>query len=162
MAIPEPKIIKLNAIANNEIELPTSLDYRSARVDEYFRSMELSTNSIRAYKRALTQFTKWTDSGATPRRRQAQGNAHQEKAWHLLKHQDLDRYKAYLKELELSNAIICQELAALKSFFNWLTIKDYISKDPTGATRFSWFLIKGDCAPRTAINGNRFDTLSRD
>ncbi len=32
----------------------------------------------------------------------------------------------------------------------------------TGATRFSWFLIKGDCAPRTAINGNRFDTLSRD
>ena len=89
MAIPEPKIIKLNAIANNEVELPTSLDYRSARVDEYFRSMELSTNSIRAYKRALTRFTKWTDSGATPRRPQAQGNAHQEKGWHFLKHQDL-------------------------------------------------------------------------
>ncbi len=114
MAIPEPKIIKLNAIANNDVELPTSLDYRNARVDEYFRSMELSVNSIRAYRRALTRFTQWTDKG-----------------WHLLKHQDLDRYKAYLKELELSNATICQELAALKSFFNWLTIKDYISKDPT-------------------------------
>lgn len=54
MAIPEPKIIKLNAIANNEVMRPTSLDYRSARVDEYFRSMELSVNSIRAYKRSLT------------------------------------------------------------------------------------------------------------
>ncbi len=114
MAIPEPKIIKLDAIANNKVGQSTSLDYRNARVDEYFRSMELSDNSIRAYRRALTRFTKWTDKG-----------------WHLLKHQDLDRYKAYLKELELSNATICQELAALKSFFNWLTIKDYISKDPT-------------------------------
>ena len=63
MAIPEPKIIKLDAIANNEVMRPTSLDYRSARVDEYFRSMELSANSIRAYKRALTRFTKWTDKG---------------------------------------------------------------------------------------------------
>ncbi len=114
MAIPEPKIIKLDVITNNEVVRPTSLDYRNARVDEYFRSMELSANSQRAYRRALTRFTKWTD-----------------KTWHLLKHQDLDRYKEYLKELELSNATICQELAALKSFFNWLTIKDYITKDPT-------------------------------
>ncbi|MDJ0692553.1 MAG: phage integrase N-terminal SAM-like domain-containing protein, partial [Xenococcaceae cyanobacterium MO_188.B32] len=114
MAIPEPKIIKLDVIISNEEARPTSLDYRTARVDEYFRSMELSTNSIRAYRRALTRFTKWTD-----------------KTWHHLKHQDLDRYKQHLKELELSNATICQELAALKSFFNWLTIKDYISKDPT-------------------------------
>ncbi|MGL6344559.1 MAG: tyrosine-type recombinase/integrase, partial [Waterburya sp.] len=77
-------------------------------------SLELSANSERAYQRSLSRFLKWTDKG-----------------WHLLKHQDLDRYKEYLKELELSNATICQELAALKSFFNWLTIKDYITKDPT-------------------------------
>ncbi|MDJ0592176.1 MAG: phage integrase N-terminal SAM-like domain-containing protein [Pleurocapsa sp. MO_226.B13] len=130
MIVPEPKLILVDAPLKSEPPKPLG-DLRQVRVDEYFRSMELSTNSQRAYRRALTRFTKWTDSGATPRRRQAQGNAHQEKGWHLLKHQDLDRYKAYLKELELSNATICQELAALKSFFNWLTIKDYISKDPT-------------------------------
>ncbi|BAU67495.1 phage integrase (plasmid) [Stanieria sp. NIES-3757] len=110
MEIPEPKLIFINDKPANEI----ITDFRATRVDEYFRSMELSANSIRAYRRALTRFLAWTD-----------------KTWHLLKHQDLDRYKAYLKELELSNATICQELAALKSFFNWLTIKDYISKDPT-------------------------------
>ncbi len=41
-----------------------------------------------------------------------------------------------------------------------LTLDSWFASE--GATRFSWFLIKGDCAPRTAINGNRFDTLSRD
>ncbi|MGL6340314.1 MAG: hypothetical protein ACRC80_14390, partial [Waterburya sp.] len=46
-------------------------------------SLELSANSERAYQRSLSRFLKWTDKG-----------------WHLLKHQDLDRYKEYLKELE--------------------------------------------------------------
>ncbi len=101
MIVPEPKLILVDASLKSEPPKPLG-DLRQVRVDEYFRSMELSANSIRAYKRALTRFTQWTD-----------------KTWHLLKHQDLDRYKAYLKELELSNATICQELAALKSFFNW-------------------------------------------
>ena len=114
MAIPEPKIIKLDLIKSNQADPLTFLDYRSARIDEYFRSRELSANSQRAYRRAFARFSNWTD-----------------KAWHDIKHQDLDRYKEYLKSLELSAATICQELAALKSFFNWLTIKDYISKDPT-------------------------------
>lgn len=112
MIVPEPKLVLVNT--PTKLKPQTVGDFRQVRVDEYFRSMELSANSIRAYRRSLFRFLKWTDKG-----------------WHLLKHQDLDRYKEYLKELELSNATICQELAALKSFFNWLTIKDYITKDPT-------------------------------
>lgn len=112
MIVPEPKLVLVNTSA--KLKPQTVGDFREVRVDEYFRSMELSANSERAYRRSLSRFLKWTDKG-----------------WHLLKHQDLDRYKEYLKELELSNATICQELAALKSFFNWLTIKDYITKDPT-------------------------------
>jgi integrase/recombinase XerD len=113
MIVPEPKLIFIDTQPKSHSPQPVE-DFRLVRVDEYFRSMELSANSIRAYKRALNRFVAWTEKG-----------------WHLLKHQDLDRYKEYLKELKLSNASICQELAALKSFFNWLTIKDYITKDPT-------------------------------
>ena len=128
MIVPEPKLILVDTPLKSESPKPLG-DLRQVRVDEYFRSMELSTNSIRAYRRALTRFTKWTDGRHEPLNSIQGTRPH--KTWHLLKHQDLDRYKAYLKELELSNATICQELAALKSFFNWLTIKDYISKDPT-------------------------------
>ncbi|MGL5075671.1 MAG: tyrosine-type recombinase/integrase, partial [Waterburya sp.] len=112
MIVPEPKLVLVDTPAKSKPQVVG--DFREVRVDEYFRSLELSANSERAYQRSLSRFLKWTDKG-----------------WHLLKHQDLDRYKEYLKELELSNATICQELAALKSFFNWLTIKDYITKDPT-------------------------------
>ena len=110
MELPQPKLIQL------EDNPPKGIitDFRRTRIDEYFRSRELSANSQRAYRRAFARFSNWTD-----------------RAWHDIKHQDLDRYKEYLKSLELSAATICQELAALKSFFNWLTIKDYISKDPT-------------------------------
>ena len=91
MIVPEPKLILVDTPLKSEPPKPLG-DLRQVRVDEYFRSMELSANSIRAYKRALTRFTKWTDSGATPRRRQdvayklrgkptetatPQGNAHQ-------------------------------------------------------------------------------------
>ena len=112
MIVPEPKLIFIDPQVKAKPQ-PVG-DFRLVRVNEYFRSMELSANSIRAYKRSLSRLLDWTDKG-----------------WHILKHQDLDRYKEYLKELELSNATICQELAALKSFFNWLTIKNYITKDPT-------------------------------
>lgn len=113
MIVPEPKFVLIDALTESPKPSPIE-DFRLVRVNEYFRSMELSANSERAYRRSLSRFLGWTDKG-----------------WHILKHQDLDRYKEYLKELELSNATICQELAALKSFFNWLTIKDYITKDPT-------------------------------
>ena len=113
MIVPEPKLVLVEAPVKSKSLQPVG-DFRQLRIDEYFRSRELSANSQRAYRRAFARFSNWTD-----------------KAWHNIKHQDLDRYKEYLKSLELSAATICQELAALKSFFNWLTIKDYISKDPT-------------------------------
>lgn len=80
-------------------------DFRLARIEEYFRSTELTPNPQRAYKRSLSRFGIWTKN-----------------AWHDIKPQGLDRYKQYLKDQSLSAASICQELAALKSFFQWLTI----------------------------------------
>ncbi len=79
MIVPEPKLVLVNTPAKSKPQVVG--DFREVRVDEYFRSMELSANSERAYQRSLSRFLKWTDKG-----------------WHLLKHQDLDRYKEYLKE----------------------------------------------------------------
>jgi integrase/recombinase XerD len=109
--IPEIKPIDLTQPAQPVADVE---DFRLAPIDEYFRSTELTPNTQRAYKRSLSRFLSWT-----------------KKAWHDIKPQDLDRYKQFLKEQNLCTATICQELAALKSFFGWLTIFDYITKAPT-------------------------------
>jgi len=60
-----------------------------------------------------------------------------DKPWHDVTHRDLDRYKVYLQSSpsarggKPSTATINRALAALQSFFKWLTAKDYISRNPT-------------------------------
>ena len=57
MELPQPKLIQL------EDNPPKGIitDFRRTRIDEYFRSRELSANSQRAYRRAFARFSNWTD-----------------------------------------------------------------------------------------------------
>ena len=100
---------------------PAIADLAWQRVEEFLRSRELSANTRKAYQRQLQQFYDWNE----------------QQAWHRVSHRDIDRYKQFLKEQisargqKLSPATINQALATLKSFFKWLTVKDYIPKNPT-------------------------------
>ncbi|NJN00071.1 MAG: tyrosine-type recombinase/integrase [Phormidesmis sp. RL_2_1] len=81
---------------------------------------ELSANTCKVYERQLRQFYNWA-----------------QKPWQAVAHRDIDRYKQHLKALpskrggSLSPGTINQAIATLKSFFKWLTVKDYIERNPT-------------------------------
>ncbi|ABW32880.1 tyrosine-type recombinase/integrase [Acaryochloris marina] len=129
MTVPEVKLIVLADQAATPIDAArsrtqppksTPADLRRTRVEEFMRSREISSNTRKAYERDLKQFMDWTDKG-----------------WHEISARDLDRYKNHLKvepnqrgQLR-KNATINRNLAALQSFFKWLTVRDYITKDPT-------------------------------
>ena len=128
MTIPEVKLIVLAAQAATPIDAPRSrtqpakptlADLRWMRVEEFLRSREIRPNTHKAYERDLKQLIDWTPKG-----------------WHEITSRDLDRYKNFLKtepnhrgKLRKS-ATINRSLAALQSFFKWLTVRDYITKNP--------------------------------
>ncbi|HEY9845741.1 MAG TPA: site-specific integrase, partial [Candidatus Caenarcaniphilales bacterium] len=120
-AAPVPQIVVLEpGRSQPQPKLAKSADLRSIRVGEFFGSRELAANTRKAYERELQRFMLWTD-----------------KPWHDVTHRDLDRYKAYLQSSpsarggKPSAATINRALAALQSFFKWLTAKDYITRNPT-------------------------------
>ena len=117
--MPKPRFIEVGRPAAAKIALPpTELGWQ--RVEEFLQVRELAENSKKAYERQLRQFYEWV-----------------QKPWQAVTHRDIDRYKLHLKELPskrggfLSPATINQSLNALRSFFKWLTVKDYISRNPT-------------------------------
>ena len=128
MAVPEVKLIVLADQAATPIDAAQSrtqtsklplADLRWTRVEEFLRSREIRPNTHKTYERDLKQLLDWTDKG-----------------WHEITSRDLDRYKNYLKT-ELNHrgklrksATINRSLAALQSFFKWLTVRDYITKNP--------------------------------
>lgn len=128
MTIPEVKLIVLADQAAIPIETArphtqspksTPADLRWMRVEEFLRSREISFNTHKAYERDLKQLLNWTDKG-----------------WHEITSRDLDRYKNHLKTEPNHRgqlrkpATINRSLAALQSFFKWLTVRDYITKNP--------------------------------
>ena len=117
--MPKPKFIEVGR--PNAVQItqpPTEIGWQ--RVEEFLQVRELAENSKKAYERQLRQFYEWA-----------------QKPWQAITHRDIDRYKLHLKELPskrggtLSPATINQSLNALRSFFKWLTVKDYISRNPT-------------------------------
>ncbi len=118
--IPVPKIIVLEPAKGKPQEVLKSADLRWARVEEFLRSRELAANTRKAYERELKRFLSWTPKG-----------------WQDITHRDLDRYKEYLRSTPTvrggkpTAATVNRALAALQSFFKWLTAKDYISRNPT-------------------------------
>ncbi len=118
--IPVPKIIVLEPGQGNQQEPIKSADLRWARVEEFLRSRELAVNTRKAYERELKRFLSWTPKG-----------------WQDVTHRDLDRYKDYLRSTPTvrggrpTAATVNRALAALQSFFKWLTAKDYIPRNPT-------------------------------
>lgn len=128
MAIPEVKLIVMAdqaatpigaARSQTQPAQSTLADLRWMRVEEFLRSREIRPNTHKAYERDLKQLIDWTSKG-----------------WHEITSRDLDRYKTYLKtepnhrgKLRKS-ATINRSLAALQSFFKWLTVRDYITKNP--------------------------------
>ena len=116
--MPKPKFIEIGRPIVQAAPPPTALGWQ--RVEEFLQVRELAENSKKAYERQLRQFYEWV-----------------QKPWQSVTHRDIDRYKLYLKELpskrggSLSPATINQSLNALRGFFKWLTVKDYISRNPT-------------------------------
>ena len=117
--MPKPKFIEVGRPTVVQIaQPPTEIGWQ--RVEEFLQVRELAENSKKAYERQLRQFYEWV-----------------QKPWQAVTHRDIDRYKLHLKELPskrggfLSPATINQSLNALRSFFKWLTVKDYISRNPT-------------------------------
>ena len=96
------------------------IDSRWLRVQEFLRSRELASTTRKAYEGELHRFCTWTT-----------------KAWHQLTRRDLERYKQELQTQPSSRdklrspETIRRTLATLQSFFQWLTVHDYIVKDPT-------------------------------
>ena len=117
--VPTPRFIDVPRPRPQPVAAPVDLAWQ--RVEEFLRSRELSKNTRKAYERQLQQFYGWS----------------QRKPWRELTHRDIDRYKQHLKQLPsrrggaISSATINQALATLKSFFKWLTVKDYIPRNPT-------------------------------
>jgi len=118
-ALPVPKIIVLETSQGNQQEPTKSADLRWARVEEFLRSRELAANTRKAYERELKRFLSWTLKG-----------------WQDVTHRDLDRYKEELRSTPTirggrpTAATVNRALAALQSFFKWLTAKDYIARNP--------------------------------
>ncbi|NEZ54120.1 tyrosine-type recombinase/integrase [Adonisia turfae] len=122
--IPEPTFIEFGQVTKAPVPVVEDLSWQ--RVVEFLRSRELSTNTHKAYERQLQLFYAWT----------------QKKPWHDITHRDIDRYKQHLKAQPskrggtLAPTTINQALATLKSFFKWLTVKDYITRNPTLTIEF--------------------------
>ena len=119
-SVPVPKLVVLSGDASSgKPQADGPSDFRWGLVEEFLRSRELSVNSQKAYRRSFKQFLAWTDKG-----------------WHELTARDMDRYKAHLKGKRtskgksLSAATINQSLYALQSLFRWLTVRDYVQRDP--------------------------------
>lgn len=119
--MPKPQFIEVDrppGKAPAQITPPTEVGWQ--RAEEFLQVRELAQNSKKAYERQLRPFYEWV-----------------QKPWQAVTHRDIDRYKQYLKAKPsqrggtLSPATINQSLNALRSFFKWLTVKDYISRNPT-------------------------------
>ena len=116
--LPAPKFIEIGRPVATPPAPPADLNWQ--RVEEFLRVRELAENTKKAYERQLQQFYDWV-----------------QKPWAQITHRDIDRYKQHLKELpskrggSLSPATINQSINSLKSYFKWLTVKDYIPRNPT-------------------------------
>ena len=117
--VPEPRFIEIGQPPRLTAVEPSDLTWQ--RVIEFLSSRELAANTIKTYERNLQQFCTWLE----------------QKPWHEVTHRDIERYKRYLKALPskrggtLSPTTINQSLATLKSFFKWLVVMDYITRNPT-------------------------------
>lgn len=117
--VPEPRFIEVGKLPKPSPAPPEDLVW--LRVVEFLRARELADSTRKAYERQLQQFYAWSN----------------QKPWDQVTHRDIDRYKLHLKRQvsrygeALAPATINQALATLKSFFKWLTVKDYITRNPT-------------------------------
>ena len=125
---PELKIIEpgtLKAVSGELKQAPKIsqvpvIESRWLRVQEFLRSRELAKTTLKAYEGELRRFQDWTP-----------------KAWHQITRRDIERYKQELQSKPSkrgkprSPETIRRTLATLQSFFNWMTVHDYIVKDPT-------------------------------
>ncbi|MEO0376407.1 MAG: phage integrase N-terminal SAM-like domain-containing protein, partial [Cyanobacteria bacterium P01_A01_bin.17] len=117
--VPEPRFIEVGKLPKPSPAPPEDLVW--LRVVEFLRARELADSTRKAYERQLQQFYAWSS----------------QKPWDQITHRDIDRYKLHLKRQisrfgeALAPATINQALATLKSFFKWLTVKDYITRNPT-------------------------------
>ena len=122
--IPEPIFVEFGQAVKAPMRVAEDLSWQ--RMVEFLRVRELSANTHKVYERQIQLFYTWT----------------QKKPWHDITHRDIERYKQHLKNCPskrggmLAPTTINQALATLKSFFKWLTVKDYITRNPTLTIEF--------------------------
>ncbi len=103
---------------SSEIAIKTQEDAVSC----FLADREVRPNTKRVYERQLRRFQRWLKG----------------KTWEQVTDWDLTCYKNYLKEApnqqrageSLSPATINQAIAAIQSFFKWLSVKRYIQYNP--------------------------------
>ena len=89
-----------------------------------FMSVEkgAASNTISAYRNDLEQFRVFVDgncaNGATP-------------IWCSVNHQRLQQYVAQMRTKEYADATVARKVAAVKSFFSYLTAEGIVPSDPT-------------------------------
>ncbi len=126
-SLPPIKLIPLNAetasLLGRTISTRPPTDIRWVKVLEFLRSNNLAPNSRKLYERELKRFLAWS-----------------ELHYHELRPRHLALYKEYLRDeirtdagKPLSKSSINAGVAALKSFFKWMsyTYPDIISTNPT-------------------------------
>ena len=125
---PTPRFIEVNSFRLTASELEDSGSSEAAiKAEEdaitcFLANREVRPNTKRVYERQLRRFQRWLKG----------------KTWEQVTEWDLTCYKNYLKETpnrqrsdeSLSAATINQAIAAIQSFFKWLSVKRYIQYNP--------------------------------
>ncbi len=108
----------------------------TARIDEFLGYLAVeksfSGNTLAAYRNDLSQFAAYLDGGES--RRAALGVAGELRplaAWDAVALDDILAFLLFLKERSYATSTVARKIAAVKSFFHWLTAQRLVAHDPT-------------------------------
>jgi integrase/recombinase XerD len=83
-SVPQPRLVHIEADYSPESAIPkSSIDLRSARIDEYLQARSLSPKTQKAYRQDLQHFLRWTD-----------------KAWAAVTARQITQFKTHLLRKE--------------------------------------------------------------
>ncbi|MDQ2806568.1 MAG: site-specific integrase, partial [Chloroflexota bacterium] len=108
----------------------------TARIDEFLGHLAVeksfSGNTLAAYRNDLTQFAAYLEGGES--RRAALGLAGELSplaTWDAVTLDDILAFLLFLKERSYATSTVARKIAAVKSFFHWLTAQRLVGHDPT-------------------------------
>jgi integrase/recombinase XerD len=110
MSIPEPTLV----IYGEPPRAIATSDLRQSRIDGFLASRSLQLKSRKAYQADLRIFMDWCDL-----------------AWVGVSRRKVTQFKIFLlKERELILSSVNRLLRAVKSFYRWMLLSEYVIADP--------------------------------